>query len=863
MESLRTVFVDLYKMTDKSVLQGCLTNISHQSNLMKQCLENNNLLQALKHCSNFLNELRVNQLSPKQYYEIYIAVFDNLDRLCNHLTVSFKAKHIKDSDTPFLSDLYELVQYSGNIIPRLYMMIAVGTTFISTGAAPTEAIMKDMIEMCRGVQSPIRGLFLRYYLSQKIKDHLPMANQDQFNDTVEFLINNFVEMNKLWVRLQHQGHSSERELRYQERKELKILVGANLVTLSQIIDDFQDNDQNNYNLLQFYETKIFPTITEQIIQCKDHLAQVYLIDVIIQIFPVMFHFQTLNLLLNKVIINLNPTVNKAELIVTLIERFINYNDDEINLQDFASPQDFIGLKKSLFGEFWAFYQKLQLSKISLNEQSTILMNLVKLTSNLEQTNYDNLNIIYKFLSQIKIDVPPPNGDEIDKETQGDYEKLWLNLLIIPIQTFESVTNLVKLSFFNIFFNKITNAAYRNQICLEILNKLLNYQEIPISQTEDIDDIFKYLVILINQTNEKSIKQVIGITKGFNVDKEFISNDFLNNQNNIAKILSKLNANSGNILGKVSNLIYIKKKYLSKNSASVIYTYPTLIQLILNNLRLWGSLRKSSKLVSNFKNLSIIIDELYELHGDYYSDQVMNLYLNVAQVTDELNLANLTVELFNKIFIIYEEKLILGQGSSANLINTTTVAHNSLNHNSIQYQTILVMVNKLASLRNVPAPEYQELITKVTLYGSKLLKKQDQCRAVFNCSHLFYWTETAPYQESNDVFKDEKRVMECLQKALRVADSCIDPYLSIKLFIEILSKCLQFDNYGSPFITSSYVNRLIELIKTNLDNLVDDNNLKDEDDKEYKLFYSIRGFFQRNLDYIEQQKEEGRFVDVVI
>ena len=58
-------------------------------------------------------------------------------------------------------------------------------------------------------------------------------------------------MNKLWVRLQHQGHSSERELRYRERKELKILVGSNLVRLSQIIDDY--NGDANYSAIEYYK----------------------------------------------------------------------------------------------------------------------------------------------------------------------------------------------------------------------------------------------------------------------------------------------------------------------------------------------------------------------------------------------------------------------------------------------------------------------------------------------------------------------------------------------------------------------------------------------------------------------------------
>src|SRR5690606_9589304 len=52
-------------------------------------------------------------------------------------------------------------------------------------------------------------------------------------DSIEFLLSNFIEMNKLWVRLQHQGHSRDREKREMERRELRILVGTNLVRLSQ------------------------------------------------------------------------------------------------------------------------------------------------------------------------------------------------------------------------------------------------------------------------------------------------------------------------------------------------------------------------------------------------------------------------------------------------------------------------------------------------------------------------------------------------------------------------------------------------------------------------------------------------------
>ena len=53
-------------------------------------------------------------------------------------------------------------------------------------------------------------------------------------DSIHFILQNFAEMNKLWVRMQHQGHTKEKERREKERLELRILVGTNLVRLSQL-----------------------------------------------------------------------------------------------------------------------------------------------------------------------------------------------------------------------------------------------------------------------------------------------------------------------------------------------------------------------------------------------------------------------------------------------------------------------------------------------------------------------------------------------------------------------------------------------------------------------------------------------------
>lgn len=171
-----------------------------------------------------------------------IAISDSLRYLSTYLGEAHR------SGRHHLADLYELVQYAGAIVPRLYLMITVGSVYMSVEDAPVKEIMKDMMEMNRGVQHPIRGLFLRNYLSSQTRENLPQGDAPGYvdinfdscspcgnlRDSISFVLTNFIEMNKLWVRLQHQGHSRERDKREQERKDLRILVGTNLVRLSQL-----------------------------------------------------------------------------------------------------------------------------------------------------------------------------------------------------------------------------------------------------------------------------------------------------------------------------------------------------------------------------------------------------------------------------------------------------------------------------------------------------------------------------------------------------------------------------------------------------------------------------------------------------
>ena len=137
--------------------------------------------------SYYLDELRTSLLSPKSYYELYMAICDELRHLELYLLDEFqKGRKV--------ADLYELVQYAGNIVPRMYLLITVGLVYIKTHEYSRRDIIRDLVEMCRGVQHPLRGLFLRNYLLQctrnVLPDAVPLVTQQVHHSNVEHMENN-------------------------------------------------------------------------------------------------------------------------------------------------------------------------------------------------------------------------------------------------------------------------------------------------------------------------------------------------------------------------------------------------------------------------------------------------------------------------------------------------------------------------------------------------------------------------------------------------------------------------------------------------------------------------------------------------
>ena len=294
-------------------LEYSLKAVQQQSFYMKRAMDGDNLKLALEHATEMLRELRTNLLTPKNYYELYMKVLDELRELEDYLGT------LQRSGRPMVQ-IYEQVQCCASIVPRLYLLCLVGGVYIASKEAPAKDILLDLIEVIKGVQHPMRGLFLRNYLTLVSKNKLPDVGSPYegigggIQDAYSFLLQNFIETNRLWVRLQTQGEAKGRKKREKERLDLRILVGTNLVRISQL--DGLDSAQ--------YKTNVLPKILEEVLSCKDTIAQSYLMDCVIQVFPDDFHLSSLELLLQAVSA-LKEKVNVRAILESLMERLATHS----------------------------------------------------------------------------------------------------------------------------------------------------------------------------------------------------------------------------------------------------------------------------------------------------------------------------------------------------------------------------------------------------------------------------------------------------------------------------------------------------------------------------------------------------------
>ncbi|XP_030541533.1 vacuolar protein sorting-associated protein 35B isoform X2 [Rhodamnia argentea] len=769
---------------EKWLAEG-IAAIQQNAFYMHRALDANNLREALKYSALMLSELRTSNLSPHKYYDLYMRAFGELRGL---------EMFFKDESRHGVSivDLYELVQHAGNILPRLYLLCTVGSVYIKSKEAPAKDILKDLVEMCRGVQHPIRGLFLRSYLSQVSRDKLPdigseyEGDGDTVMDAVEFVLQNFTEMNKLWVRLQHQGPGRIREKREKERSELRDLVGKNLHVLSQIegVD------------LEMYKETVLPGVLEQVVNCKDDLAQYYLMECLIQVFPDEYHLQTLEALLGSCS-QLQPTVDVKMLLSQLMERLSNYAASSPDvLPEFLQVEAFAKLSSAIWKVVDAHAEMPVVGAISL---------YVSLLTFTLRVHPDRLDYVDQVLGACvnKLSGKPKLEDRRAR-------KQIVALLSAPIEKYNDVVRALTLPNYPRVMEYLDSSTNK-QMAMVIIQSIMK-NNTCIKEADKVEVLFELI--------EGLVKDVDGIA----VD-ELDEEDFNEEQNYVARLIHMPYNDDSEEMLKI--MCAVQKHIMGGGPKRLPFTVPP---LVFSALRLVRRLQSQDgevvgeELPATPRKLFRLLSQIIEALSSVPSPELaLRLYLQCAEAAGDCDLEPVAYEFFTQAFVLYEEEVADSKAQ-------VTAIH--LIIGSLQRMTVFGVENR------------DTLTHKATGYAAKLLKKPDQCRAVYACSHLF-WVD------DQKGIKDGERVLLCLKRALRIANAAQQMASvtrgsagPVTLFVEILNKYLYLFEKGNPQITSSAIQSLVELIQNEMQS---DSTTQDP---------ASDTFFASTVRYIQYQKEKG-------
>lgn len=773
----------------EKLLEEALSIVKNQSFQMKRCLDKGKLMDGLKHASTMLGELRTSMLSPKSYYELYMSISDELRHLELYLVDEFqKGRKV--------SDLYELVQYAGNIVPRLYLLITVGVVYIKTNELSRKDILKDLVEMCRGVQHPLRGLFLRNYLLQCTKNVLPDVEVESssgeyeggiISDSIDFILLNFSEMNKLWVRMQHQGHTRNKEKRERERQELRILVGTNLVRLSQL----ECIDVNKY------KKGVLPGVLEQVVSCRDAIAQEYLMECIIQVFPDDFHLQTLSPFL-RACAELHASVNVKNIIISLIDR----------LAQFAQNEEGSGIPAEI--QLFDIFSQ-QIAQVIQNRSDMPPEDIVSLQValiNLALKCYpDKIEYVDKVLETTEDIFNRLNLDHL--EHGSPVSKELMRLMKIPIDNYNNILDVLALQHFGPLFEYFDYQSRKVMSCYLITNALENETAIP--NQEQVDSLLSIINVLVQDQNDQPEE---------GDDPE----DFAEEQGLIGRFIHLLLSEDPNQQYLILNTA--RKHFGAGGDKRIKFTLPP---IVFAAYRLAYRYKEHSEEDENWeKKCQKIFQFCHQTIGALIKAEQaeipLRLFLQGAMAAGGIGFENhetVAYEFMSQAFSLYEDEI---------------------SDSKAQLAAITLIIGTLEQMSCFGEENVEPLRTQCALAGSKLLKKPDQCRGVATCSHLF-WSGKSSAEEGET--RDGKRTSDCLKKGVKIANQCMDSSVQVQLFVELLNHYIYYYEKGNDQVTIQVLNQLIAKIKETLPNL--------EANEETE---QINKHFQNTVEHLQAMKESA-------
>ena len=768
-----------------------------------------------------LSELRTNALTPKNYYHLFTTIFDEM-----MIVENFFREEIKRGRKP--RDIYDSVQQAIYLIPRLYLMISAGALVMENEPKSAEEIIFDLLGMIKGVQNPIRGLFVRYYLLKRIKDKLPdkdnvyIEEGGKIEDTLKFLIQNMDEMNRLWIRLSSDVMGNEKILRDKERTELKILVGESINRLSSL----------DGLTIELYEKEVLPKLIQIILESNDVLSQQYLMECIIHAFSDSYNIKCIESILNT-LSSLTPGVDIKGLFISLMEKLAKFITDNSGEDATEEDKKLTSAAMNVYPVLLQYFDRLQKETCMLGDNMDVLklldLNAAFMKFSIKCTDIDVLSSINHILTSTL-----ECFRQLARRLSSDGNKKLSKLLAIPLESNHSLFEMTDFDGLILFLDY----SLRKNLALKIIQSL--YKDQSKEKLDSVDKIQKLL---------KLIRPLITDVEDA-LEEDYMT--FESEQNEVSKMIFVVKSQDPEMIYEIYG--ELKNVFVEGGSNRRKITLPTLASCIIQFCH---------KLSLAYDNKNGLVSE--EIKKNPYSNEIINL-IDVSKIDSDETFYKLMLNIYkllNEIISIISQenpenalKLYLASAAQVNTIQSdrsnyeeacASFMNAAMNiyqegkyDQNIKYSLLSQVVGYLLNFTILSNENVENILKILIESGTKMAKRGDQFNSMLSIGQIYY-----------SVLKDGNKVNDCIDKARKYADFAMANPQNLTLFIELLNKFLYFVENGDEIISikPEQIDDIIELIKNHIQ------TIKNEVSVDSSFLPDIEKYFNNTIEIIKRRKNE--------
>jgi vacuolar protein sorting-associated protein 35 len=494
---------------------------------------------------------------------------------------------------------------------------------------------------------------------------------------------------------------------------------------------------------------VLPRVLEEVANCKDHIAQQYLMDCVIQVFPDEFHLKTLEPFLTACT-KLDDKVEVKSILITLMDRIVNWYKDGNSI-----PKDVDAF--TLLNHNVA--QVIQAK--SAMEVNDILELQCALQSFASCCYADTCKIyvdhILGFSAQVLERIVGGGKGDTDEPKKGSDIHLPEESVRLVVQLLTTPQQVLGLEVLDLeHYGKLLEHLEflpRKKVAMKLLRSVVDKNS-TLNTPLMVESLFKFVAPLMKDQND-----TIPYEDLVETDRE----QFAAEQRLVGRLIALMRHDDD---AQLFQIYTVARKHFGKGGMNRIRY--TLVPLVFGYIGLAARLKNSipkkpaadgkdeedpeqaeketkvssKKATKAAKKVFQFIHEILTVLAgvDEYQNIALHMFLEAAKAADNFKFESIAYEFISKAFALYEDTA-----------NSTQ-----------RVRALQQVIGTLHGCVNFTEENYDTLIKNTSKYAAKLLKKEDQCSLVCQCTHLF-WTGKGPNGEKSRNAQDDM-VLQCLKRS---------------------------------------------------------------------------------------------------